>query len=77
LRATTITPPRSVAEKERVDEPSRESDRTSLVDDTLEGSFPASDPPSWTASVARLSPAAGSSCHACDTTSSPRSTNLS
>jgi hypothetical protein len=57
LRATTIAQPRSVAEKERVDERLRESDRTRLVDDTLDGSFPASDPPSWTASVARLSPA--------------------
>jgi hypothetical protein len=27
------------------------------VDETLEDSFPASDPPSWTASVARLAPA--------------------
>ena len=27
-----------------------------LVDDTLDDSFPASDPPSWTASVARPAP---------------------
>jgi hypothetical protein len=30
---------------------------TELVDHTLEDSFPASDPPSWTTTVARLAPA--------------------
>jgi len=40
-----------------VAKPHRDADVTRLVDSTLEDSFPASDPPSWTASVARPAPA--------------------
>ncbi len=36
----------------------RDEDAARRVDSTLEDSFPASDPPSWTASVARPAPAA-------------------
>jgi hypothetical protein len=52
-----LTPTRMSAEKKRPGEPRREPDLTQLIDSTLEDSFPASDPPSWTASVARLAPA--------------------
>ena len=54
-RAAMLTPAPIVrARTER--EPNR-NQAISLVDETLEDSFPASDPPSWTASVARLAPA--------------------
>lgn len=36
----------------------RDEEVTRRVDSTLEDSFPASDPPSWTASVARPAPMA-------------------
>ena len=35
----------------------RDVDMARLIDDTIDASFPASDPPSWTASVARPAPA--------------------
>ena len=55
-RAAMLTPAAIVrAGTER--EPNRNQAISLLVDDTLEDSFPASDPPSWTASVARLAPA--------------------
>ena len=38
-------------------ETARVIEQALLVDDTLDASFPASDPPSWTASVARPAPA--------------------
>jgi hypothetical protein len=50
--------PATSAESER--HRARDLDRrltAHLVDDTLEGSFPASDPPSWTSSIATLAPA--------------------
>jgi len=55
--AGMLTPTRIPAEKKRAGQPRRERDMTQVVDDTLEDSFPASDPPSWTASIARLAPA--------------------
>jgi hypothetical protein len=55
-RTAMLTPAPIVrARTER--EPNRNQAISLLVDDTLEDSFPASDPPSWTASVARLAPA--------------------
>jgi len=49
-----LTPTRIVrVEETRVGQQNRERDMTRSVDDTLEDSFPASDPPSWTGSVAR------------------------
>lgn len=56
-RAGMLTPTRIPAEKKRAGQPGRERDMTQVVDDTLEDSFPASDPPSWTASIARPAPA--------------------
>ena len=57
-RAAMLTPiPMVRAEKERPHKPHRDLDMTRLVDDTLEDSFPASDPPSWTGSVVRPAPA--------------------
>jgi hypothetical protein len=55
-RAGMLTPMR-MSEKKRSGHPHREPDMTRLIDRTLEDSFPASDPPSWTASVAQLAPA--------------------
>ena len=56
-RAAMLTPRLMVrAEKERSRKPHLDEDVTRLVDGTLEDSFPASDPPSWTASVARPAP---------------------
>lgn len=56
-RAGMLTPTRMSEEKKRSGHPHREPDMTRLIDSTLEDSFPASDPPSWTASVAQLAPA--------------------
>jgi len=60
-RAEILTPAPPVrAERNRPPRQHRDEDVT-LVDTTLEDSFPASDPPSWTASVASLAPAVASS----------------
>ena len=64
-RAGMLTSTRMFEEKKRSRQP-REPDMTQLIDSTLEDSFPASDPPSWTASIARLAPARNVS-FACDT----------
>lgn len=56
IQAGMLTPTRMFEEKKRSRQP-REPDMTQLIDSTLEDSFPASDPPSWTASVAQLAPA--------------------
>jgi hypothetical protein len=58
-RVGMLTPTPIVrAQKERPGTRQHDQDMTELVvDNTLEDSFPASDPPSWTASVARLTAA--------------------
>jgi hypothetical protein len=53
-RAAMLAPTRiDGAGKSRALQPDRERGLTRCIDATLEDSFPASDPPSWTASVAR------------------------
>ena len=57
-RAGMLTPTRIVrAERKRVLQPDLDKDLARSIDNTLEDSFPASDPPSWTAGVARPAPA--------------------
>jgi hypothetical protein len=57
-RADMLTPMRLVrAESKPAAHQRREMDLARVVDNTLADSFPASDPPSWTAGVARPAPA--------------------
>jgi hypothetical protein len=57
-RADMLTPTPIVRpETTRAAQSRREGDLAQVVDNTLEDSFPASDPPSWTTSVARPGPA--------------------
>ena len=64
-RAAMLTPTPIVrARTER--EAKRNQAMSLVVDDTLEDSFPASDPPSWTASVARPAPARNARARARD-----------
>jgi hypothetical protein len=57
-RAAMLTPtPMVHAARKHPRKQPRAEDVNRLVDRTLEDSFPASDPPSWTASVARPAPA--------------------
>jgi hypothetical protein len=53
-RAAMLTPgPMTDAQKQRATQASRDRALSERVDATLEDSFPASDPPSWTTSVVR------------------------
>lgn len=56
-RAAMLTPmPIAQLREPRQSVPQRQR-MTRRIDETLDESFPASDPPSWTASVATLAPA--------------------
>jgi hypothetical protein len=57
VRAEMSTPMQMVqAERARARQPIHEREMTRLIDNMLDASFPASDPPSWTGSVARPAP---------------------
>jgi hypothetical protein len=56
-RVEILTPMQIVqADRARAGQLHHEREMTPDIDNTLEDSFPASDPPSWTAGVARPSP---------------------
>ena len=58
-RAAMLTPgPMAGDQTQRARKLLRDQARSERVDETLEDSFPASDPPSWTTSVVRPPPAA-------------------